>query len=704
MSTTGARSPRLPERTPANASRRKSPSPLSRSELRTRVETLSPDQRALLAGRVMGSTDSMHGRTDQLVAWVVPSPTSPGRSAGAGTEGHTEAPDAAELRAFLRERLPEYIVPSLFVFVNTIPRLPNGKVDARALPDPVRAARDDDFVPPRTEREAALARVWANVLRVDRVGVNDNFFELGGDSILSIQVVARAKRAGLQLTPDLVFEHQTLGALANAATAATFVDVPRADITIAPLSPIQAWFFEQPLPSPHHWHQVIRLLPDPDFDRDRFERALQAVVAHHDALRLRFRREPAGWTQRSVSDPITLQHIGAPDCTDEAFAELLECRMHEICAATDLARGPLVHAAVVQREGRDSECVLLAVHHLLIDAVSWSILLDDLRAVYQSLEDAVDGMPRPSQEDVPVLAHTTSFLSWCDALASVARSGRFDDDAAFWVALPRDFPSLPQDRAGRFVERSAMTVTTSLDEEPTSHLLHDVHGAYNTNVEDVLLAALARTLTDWARHPRVLVGVERHGREPLVDPADLSRTIGWFTSFFPLVLESGPAWDAGTTLRTIKDRLRAIPHRGASYGVLDHMRLQTARDFVRGLKPELIFNHAGRLDSPDPASARGSWQSPVPPLQSRAPENERAHRIEVNTFIASGSLIAHWTASSEQYDRGTVERLATRFIDELRALIAHALDPRTSGFTPGDFPDAGLSQDALDRFLRGLGA
>ncbi|MGH7576692.1 MAG: condensation domain-containing protein [Longimicrobiales bacterium] len=654
----------------------------TRTELRRRIERLSSSRRALLAERIEALADSSPSPPpvpEQLVAWVVP--------AGGG-----EAPTATALAAFLRERVPEHMVPSAFVIVDELPRLPNGKVDLAALPEPMRPAHETDgLVAPRNARETALAEIWKTVLGVDRVSVHDNFFELGGDSILSIQLVARARRAGLHLTPDLVFENQTLGALASAAGTAD-TDVPRASIETAPLSPIQAWFFEQPLASPHHWHQAIWLLPGPDFDRDRFEHAIRRVVDHHDALRLCFRRGPTGWTQTLARGAAgTLCDIVVPACSRAGLAAALDRTVHDLCAATDLGRGPMLHAAVVRCEGEPAGRILLALHHLAVDAVSWSILLEDLATAYAGDESAAG------------LSRTTPFLAWCEALARATRSGRLDEGSAFWMDMPSDLPFLPRQRDRAFVEASAVTATASLGEEATANLVHDVHRAYNTNIEDVLLAALARTVTEWMKQPRVLVGVERHGREPLVDGVDLSRTVGWLTSYFPVVLESAPDQDAGTTLRSTKDQLRAIPHRGAGYGALRYLRDDAiARNLAGRPAPEIIFNYSGRVD--DSSHGMGPWRRLGPPFASRAQENGRAHRIEVNAFLAGGSLRALWTGSTEQYDRETLDRLAERFLDELRALITHALGARTSGFTPSDFPDAGLSQESLDRLLEGLGA
>ena len=646
--------------------------------LRERVERLSSQGRSLLAAQLATVAHDSADSAAQLVAWVV-------TRAGAHV-------DEAELAKFASRHLPEHMVPSRIVILDEMPRLPNGKIDAAALPDPGRplAAAGAEFTPPRTDRERALAGIWSEVLGTDRIDIHDNFFELGGDSILSIQVVARARRAGLHLTPDLVFEHQTLAALAMAvATEETSHTVSTAQLETAPLSPIQAWFFEQPVPAPHHWHQVVILDTRPGFDRDRFRRALDALIRHHHALRLTFRRDGSRWTQHLAdvwSVPIDEIVVGE-SIADTAGAA--ENAAHAACASTDLCNAPLLRALLMSRDGHDVQHLVLAVHHLVIDGVSWNILLEDLHTLYASDGEAAS------------LDAATSILDWNAALENIAGEKRFDAAAAYWSVLPRA-PLLPRDTAGVFLEETALTISDALDREETAALLGDVHAAYNTNVEDVLLAALGRTIAHWAGLSRVLIGVERHGREQLVDGVDLSRTIGWLTSYFPVCFDVPADQDSGALLRKVKDTLRSIPHRGASYGVLRYLR---GDDIVQTLSrhqpPEIVFNFAGR--SGGQATNLVPWLQSRPPFASRAGVNGRGYRMEINALVIDGRLRIDWTASRTQYHESTIEHLVRTLLDEIRLLMQYALTTDSSGYTPADFPDAGLSQEDLDRFLEGLG-
>jgi non-ribosomal peptide synthase protein (TIGR01720 family) len=329
------------------------------------------------------------------------------------------------------------------------------------------------------------------------------------------------------------------------------------------------------------------------------------------------------------------------------------------------------------------------VHHLAVDAVSWGILLEDLATAY--LGDRTSDLPQ-----------TTPFLRWAEVLSRAAAAGRFDEDAASWTSRAERALPLPREMDGPFIEARAETVDASLSEDETHSLLHDAHAAWNTQVEDVLFTALARVVARWIGSGSVRIGLERHGREALVEGMDLSRTVGWFTSYFPVVVDVDPAREPGLDLRDVKDCLRSLPRRGASFGVLRYLRSEPVAQPLRNApEPEVVFNYAGRIDSNQ--SADGPWRTDGLPFASRAPENERRHRIEVNTFIRDGVLRVLWSSSSSQYRSETARHLTQQYLDEVRAIVRHGVTAQGRGFTPADFPDAGLRQDELDRLLRELG-
>jgi amino acid adenylation domain-containing protein/non-ribosomal peptide synthase protein (TIGR01720 family) len=601
--------------------------------------------------------------------------------------------DAAGLRAHLRQRLPEYMVPAAFVPLDRLPLTPSGKLDVQALPAPEMAPGEDGYVAPRTPAEQALAAIWAEVLRLERVGVDDGFFELGGDSILCIQVVSRARRAGVEITPRQMFEHQTIAGLAAVAGRTGGGDSPaaeqgRAEGRVA-LTPIQAWFLEQEPAAPAHHNQSVLLQVDAALDDSVLAAALAAVLEHHDALRLRFRRTDAGWEQfHAHAAGIELERVDLSGLGDaeqaRAQAETAEARQ----ASLDLEHGPVGRAVLFDR-GERGRVLLLILHHLVVDGVSWRILRDDLDMACAQAERG---------EPVALGARTTSYQRWAEALQAYAASDALRAEAGYWLAQGTDGVAPLPAADGK---DAAETVTVRLDAEETRALLQDVPAAYRTQVNDVLLCALADAVGGWTGTPRIRLALEGHGREEAVgEGIDLTRTVGWFTSLYPVVLDTAGAADPGARLMRVKEQLRAVPARGIGYGVLRYLGPAEVRDALAAQpEPEISFNYLGQVDggtssSHIPGAAERFRLAGGPRGRESAEGNGRRYTLEVNGAVVGGALQLSWSGAA--LGREAVERLAHAYLDALRALVAHCRAPGAGGVTPSDFPLAGLTQAELD--------
>ncbi|MGC9671549.1 amino acid adenylation domain-containing protein, partial [Planosporangium sp. 12N6] len=615
--------------------------------------------------------------TKRLVAYVVSVP------------GATV--DHAELRAYLASVLPDYMVPSAFVALESMPLSVNGKLDRRALPAPdFGTVAQDGYVAPRTEAERILAGVWAEVLGVERVGVEDNFFSLGGDSILSIQVVSRARRAGLSLMPRDLFVHQTVASLAaHAGDPATAALPETADqgpvVGEVPLTPIQRWLFEVAPGSEAWFDQSLLVELSGVVDVGALRAAFAALLAQHDALRMRYERVDGGW--RQVNGPVA--PVEVLECRDLSGLDAARQRSEmdrvvaEVHAGFDLASGPLVRAVLFVRGGVLSPVLFVAVHHLVVDGVSWRILLEDLETAYGQV---VRGEP------VHLGAKSTSFRDWAYRLVAHAGSGGFDDEVAYWAGVAEGaVVGLPVDGDGANTVGSARSVSVRLDEAATRALLQDVPGVYRTRVNDVLVAALGRVLAGWVGSDRVLVDLEGHGREEeLFDGVDLSRTVGWFTSMFPVVVTDCAEWGDG--LKAVKERLRAVPRRGIGYGVLRYL---TDR-LPESAAPRVSFNYLGQFDRP--AGGAGLLGAPVGGLGGDAdPQATRAHLLEIVGSVNDKCLEFTWTYSENLHHEATIAALADRLVRALGEIVAHCAQPGAGGRTPSDFPLARLDQVQVDR-------
>ena len=555
------------------------------------------------------------------------------------------------------------MLPSAVVVLDSLPLTSHHKLDEAALPTPdeVRRQTRQDHAPPRTPAEQTLAEIWAKLLGVEQVGIHDNFFELGGDSILSIQVIARARDAGLRFAPKQLFQHQTIAELAAVEGTCQTIDAEQGPVVgPAPLTPIQHWFLDEEPLEAHHFNQAVLLTVDASVRPELVEEALQLLCLHHDALRLRFRRDGAEWTQSHIEQaawPLRRFDLSRISVGEQAAA--MSSEIDRLQSSLNLSDGPLAVAGWFEFGADRPRRLLLAVHHLAVDAVSWRILLEDLSALYLQL--AAGGRPSLPPK-------TTSFQAWAGRLAELAASDSVREEAPYWLeSARRRVEPLPRDvAAGDNRYRSSREVAGALDADVTTALLEKTPAAYRTEINDLLLAALARTLAEWTGDSRVLVDLESHGRLPLFDDVDLSRTVGWFTHSYPLCLSSPSGIAAADLLRKTKEALRRVPHGGVGYGLFRYLTRGEAAEKLKALpQAELSFNYLGRLGDLVPAGGPFAL-APEPSGALQSPHAERRHLLEINAYILEGRLQVIWSYSEAIYHRETIERLANNYLSNLR--------------------------------------
>jgi len=603
---------------------------------------------------------------------------------------------AAQLCAGLRERLPQYMVPAAISVLKSFPLLPNGKVDLRRLPEPEELLLKDELVLPRDSTEKTLAKIWQEVLGQKEVGIHSNFFELGGDSILSIQIVSRARDAGLVISPKQVFQFQTIAGLAQVAGRDPAKIISRQSTAEGPvpLSPIQQWFFEQELPEPHFYNQSMMLEVKQTLDAKLLKRAVENLVLEHDALRLRFHRAPQGWQQVCAGPEVNgiFQHIVLSQLSPREQSERIEAITREAQAGLSLETGPLMRAVYFGgAEGVDR--LFIVIHHLAVDGVSWRVILDDLQSAYKQLARG---------EEIRLREKTLSFKQWCELLRQKAQDDGALQEFGYWSAqVSSAVPRLPLDHAGEnFVEDSAIE-TAFLGHEETQLLLRTVPYAYRARINDVLLTALAQTLAAWTGESRALFDLEGHGREEIIDGADLSRSVGWFTSLFPVLLEIGPSALPAEALRSVKEQLRRIPSQGVGYGLLRYLGKDenVSRELRKLPQAQISFNYLGQLDQIcSPASLFSLAETPLTAAQSSL--GKRSYLIEVDAYIKDGQLHVLWGYSSLLHRRETIQQLAGNFIGKLRSLVQHCAERK---YTPSDFSLIQLTQQQIDRIQQAHG-
>lgn len=591
----------------------------------------------------------------------------------------------ADVRAFLKNELPDYMIPAVFMPLDSMPLNPNGKIDRKALPEPRLPVSASEFVPPQTEAERAIADIWRELLGAPQVGRNANFFELGGDSILSLQFVSRAQAMGWYLTPRHVFEAQTVEALARIAGQGGRIQAEQGPaLGHVPLTPIQHWFFEKNRANPHHFNQSALLELNRTADANLLSRAFESLFRHHDALRARFERTPGGWRQSvAETQPIEgiVRRVDVSALSADEREACLKTVNREIQTSLNIHHGPLLRAALFDAGSSEAQRLLIVVHHLVVDFVSWQILIHDLWMAYDQL--AAGGDARLPEK-------TSSFKAWAEWLRKRAHDKTVTGELAYWLKihesvvrpLPVDYPQ-KRDQA-RASDAEIITVRLSAPE--TRALLREVHHAYHTQVADILLTALADTFFKWTGEPNLLIDLEGHGRES--ETLDVSRTVGWFTSLFPIRLQLRGD-DPGARIRAVKDQLRRIPQKGMGYGLLRYLNAETAPRLANLPKAEVLFNYGGQLKTVNVKALGGEC----------ADEERLEYLFNISGAVVDDQLTLSWEYSRELYRRETAANLAQEYLRALRDLIGHCLSAAGGGYRPEDFPLAGLSQSELDAVI-----
>jgi amino acid adenylation domain-containing protein/non-ribosomal peptide synthase protein (TIGR01720 family) len=565
-----------------------------------------------------------------------------------------------------------------------------------------RPAMRTDYVAPTTAAERALVDIWESLLGIGPIGVLDNFFELGGDSVVSIQIISRATMAGLRLTPKQVFDHQTVAELAAiAAPAGETLPVPREDEEqegALALTPIQSWFFEQEIPFRNHFNQTILLSTPARLDVAALRAAVAALERRHGALRLRC-AEDAGTFRLTIAAPAAEPPVAVIDVSglaeDERRARIASAGT-ELQASLDLADGPAYRVAYFADDRPGGGRLLFTAHHLAVDTISWRIIVEDLTLAFeQASRGAAVALPAP----------TASLRRWTRLLDDYAQAPEVQAQLPAWLAIAgRDVPALPVDfLTGGNTIASTSTVVSAFEPEETRQLLQAVPRTYDTQINDALLSALAVAFRSWTGSGTLLVDVEGHGRESIAGDVDISRTVGWFTTMYPLCLEVEEVRLPEQVLERVKDQVRQVPGRGIGYGLLRYLARNTAavEALRQARRAEVLFLYLGQFDQrAQDAVTFGRATEPVGP--ERHQDAERAHLIEVTGVIRDGRLQVSWTYSTHRHRRETIAALAGQFERALREIVERSVSGAGRPSTPADFPHAGLDQASLDSLLSRL--
>jgi amino acid adenylation domain-containing protein/non-ribosomal peptide synthase protein (TIGR01720 family) len=607
------------------------------------------------------------------------------------------------LRDYLSSYLPAYMVPGFFVRLEKLPLYPNGKINYKALPEPM-LEKCAPGIPdaPAAGIEKKLMDIWSQVLGVKEIGINDNFFEIGGDSIKAIQVTAKAWEQGLHLKINDLFLHPAIKELAQCAAGSQIQrKIPQEIVTgEVPLTPIQRWFFQSGFTDRHHFNHAVMLHREEGFDEGILQKVFSQLTGHHDALRMVYEFQSSRVSQTCRGTDAKLFDFEVFDFKephpDAGIEKEIPEQANRLQAAIDLKNGPLVKLGLFKTSHGDH--LLIIIHHLVMDGISWRILLEDFYTGYRQLEQG---------KEIQFPARTDSFQYWSQKLIEYAagEAGKASKilylELQYWQELentkieplPRDEAIDREKRKQKYMEQ----VQVNLSKIETEDLLKRVNRAYNTKINDILLAALGIAVKEWASVQNVLINLEGHGREPIFEDVDISRTVGWFTIQYPVLLDMNKWQDLSFAIKSTKETLRKVPNKGFGYGVLKYLAPRDKKQGCRfNLEPQINFNYLGQFDRDnhgEPAKI-----SPINTGKNISAEMEQSHALDINGIVIQGKLSFSFAYSKYEYKRDNIERLVRCFRSCLANIVHHCKGKEEKELTPSDIGYTGLEIDELEKY------
>ncbi|MCY9107205.1 amino acid adenylation domain-containing protein [Bacillus atrophaeus] len=616
----------------------------------------------------------------------------------------------SKIRASLKAVLPDYMIPARFMQLDSMPLTSNGKLDQKALPEPDAGTHISDDILPRNDTEKVMAEIWEELLGLEQLGVSANFFELGGDSIKALQVCARLKQHGFETTVRELFEHQTLGELSARVRKIERV-IDQAPVSgEMPWTPVQHWLFSQSMTSVHHFNQSVMLYRADRFNSSALREVLKSLVKHHDALRIVCRNIESKPVQVNRGIDLTdeeLYFFQQFDIRDdhakatEHPASLSSEEKRRIAETADriqqniqLETGPLLHAGLFRAS--DGDHLLLAIHHLVIDGVSWRILFEDFEIGY---EQALAGKP------IVFPQKTDSFHDYAHQLAAYSDTRGLFREIDYWTErekqhverLPRDY-TVSSNKL-----KDTNVIDFELSRQDTEQLLTSVNKAYTTDTNDILLAALGLSLQEWTGYDHLKISMEGHGRESYLDNIDLSRTVGWFTSIYPVLLDMDVSEHTdekerlGYHIKRTKDMMRRIPHKGVGYGVLKYVSGIWNETGNISNSPEISFNYLGQFDQD--IQMNSFEVSPVQTGDEISPDWERPYILDISGAVSSGCLKMHIVYNRYQYEAQTIQTFAGYFKRILEDIIRHCAAKENREWSAADFSDEELTLEDLSEIM-----
>ncbi len=610
-----------------------------------------------------------------------------------------------DILQFLENKLPDYMVPSILLHLDKLPLTISGKLDRKALPNPEFTSKDA-YTEPRNEIEKKVRDIWAEVLGLDKekIGIYDNFFRLGGDSIISIQIASKARQQNIHFLVKDIFNYPTIAGISaslkniqDEITVQPEQNLVQGDI---PLTPIQHWFFERNLTNKNHYNQSVILQTHADIDIDLLYQVFDTLILHHDILRCQYHHSKKGWKQKNLSfkQNENIWHIcDLSKIQDIDLPSQIELQANIYQQNLSIEKGPLIKIVLFNCGKKRQARLLIIIHHLIIDGVSWRILLEDCNNIYQALKNnQIISIPKKSH----------SYMQWSNALLKYSKSDKIKKHIAYWENIKKSIKPLPVDfNKEHNKEPNIDTITFSITKEETLTLIQKTPKIYLTQINDILLTALVLAKGDWTKDYTLSIALEGHGRENIIDEIDISRTIGWFTSVFPVYIKIDDHYNLEKSIKIVKETLNQIPNKGIDYAILKYLTPKVELSSIISdntiyTEPSINFNYFGQWDNVFLQKdifkfAEESTGNNI------AKENYSLYSLNINSEIKQGVFIASFDYNSNHYMSTTIEKFGSLFISRLKEIISFCNQKiANNSYTLSDFQQSDLDFEEMQKRIK----
>ncbi|HEX3078117.1 MAG TPA: condensation domain-containing protein, partial [Lachnospiraceae bacterium] len=568
--------------------------------------------------------------------------------------------DKEEIKNILRNKLPEYMIPTYMIPLETLPTNSNGKLDKRALPIP-EFISGKNYVKAETKEECSVAQVFEEILGIDSVGQLDNFFELGGDSIKAIRVVSKLREHGYEISVKDIMQGKTVKVISSMLRNSTILSDQGEVCGYVRYTPIQKLFFDCNLSKPHHFNQSIVLESKYAIEEKDMKVALNAVVEHHDILRAIYKEDKQLILPVKESSMFELLVYNMAELTGEKLKNVMNDLAYETQSSLSLEEGPLLKAVLFQT--LETNYLLLTAHHLVIDGVSWRILVEDLNTAYMSSK---------YDRSIALPPKTISYKQWSELLFEYRKDPILQDEYEYWKNVESFIPENRIESTGIEGQSGYYTTNVDLSMKETNSLLYEVTTAYDTEINDLLIAALARALQSITNSNTLVVNLEGHGRERISDSMEpIDRTIGWFTSVYPVAVKNiGNKIE--DVIRNVKCTLRDIKNHGIGYGILSYQDSS-----LGNVQPDITFNYLGEIDNEKNYTSHLNYSNCN--LGCDISEKNRfGTPISVNCIVSDGVL--HISASCDLafYSAAMMDKMSMQIKECLNEIVSHCIEVNSS--------------------------